>query len=117
MRLNTGYFPNSTVEEADDETRQYWSSTAGRRFVYAEGEEILGLLALDGIGIDCVAVKPGHWRQGIGGALVSFGVKRLLSEGREDISLYCVSGNPARSLYEGLGFRPRYTNQYVLKKL
>lgn len=48
-----------------------------------------------------LAVAPKWQRQGIGSALVRFGLRRLEDEG---VSLVCVLGDPA--YYERLGFLP-----------
>ena len=116
MRLTSGQFPNSVVEEADEETENYWIETADRRFVYASDGTVVGLLELgDGI-IETVAVAPAFQKRGIGAHLVRFAVSRLLEEGYRKIGLYCVTNNPARYLYEKLGFTEQYRNVYAIKK-
>lgn len=116
MRLASGQFPNSVIEEPDAATESYWKATAHRRFVYEANGQICGMLELGEGTIECVAVAPFCQKHGIGMCLVKFGVNRLMEEGKQTIGLYCVTGNPARHLYEKLGFTEQYRNVYALKK-
>jgi len=116
MRLASGQFPNSTLEEANSETEKEWYQTAHRRFVCELDGVVVGLLELgDGI-IETVAVAPAFQKRGFGAQLISFAVNRLLEEGYQEIGLYCVTNNPARYLYEKLGFTEQYRNVYALKE-
>lgn len=117
MRLQTGWFPDSKPEQPDNETRSYWDNTADRRFVYTQGSEIVGTLLLEGNEIGAVAMKQACQGNGIGTMLVQFAVNRLLSDGCKEVALYCVVGNPARHLYDKLGFCEQYRNTYAEKKL
>lgn len=51
--------------------------------------------------IDEVAVHPAHRSKGLGAALVRFAIKSL---GDRSITLVIMNENPARRLYERLGF-------------
>lgn len=116
MRLASGQFPNSTPEEADAETEREWNETAYRRFVFESDGAIVGLLELgDGI-LETVAVAPAFQKRGIGTYLIRYAVNRLWEEGHQEIGLYCVTNNPARYLYEKLGFTEQYRNVYAIKK-
>lgn len=116
MRLASGQFPNSVIEEPDAETVKGWNETAHRRFVYESDGKVIALLELgDGI-IETVAVAPAFQKWGIGTHLIRYAVNRLLEEGHQEIGLYCVTNNPARYLYEKLGFTEQYRNVYALKK-
>lgn len=116
MRLASGQFPNSVIAEPDAETENEWTETAHRRFVYESDGAVIGLLELgDGI-IETVAVAPAFQNKGIGTLLVQFAVNRLMEEENTQVGLYCVVGNPARYLYEKLGFSEQYRNIYALKK-
>lgn len=116
MRLGVGCFPDSMPETPDEEIRAYWARTAGERLVYELDGEIVGYLHVEADMIDAVAVRPEHQGKGIGGRLVRCAVDRILGDGRRKVGLYCVVGNPARRLYERLGFRKRYQNEYASKK-
>ena len=51
-----------------------------------------------------IALLPEHRGRGIGGRLVSEVLERAASEGRR-VSAHVAHDNPARRLYERLGFR------------
>ena len=117
MRLSTGCFPDSALEEGSEEMRRRWADTAGERFVYELEGEILGYAHIEGPELDCVAVKPGRQGGGIGRSLVRHTVNHILSSGHREVFLYCVAGNRrARGLYDSLGFRAVYRNCYGVKK-
>ena len=116
MRLASGQFPNSKIEESDAETETDWNETAHRRFVYECGGNVTGLLELGGGIIETVAVAPALQKRGIGTHLIRFAVNYLLEEGHQEIGLYCVTNNLARYLYEKLGFTEHYRNMYAIKK-
>lgn len=116
MRLGTGCFPDSVPIEPDEEMRLYWAKTAGERLVYELDGEIVGYLHVEGDMLDAVAVAPERQGEGIGGKLVRCAVDRILGEGHREVGLYCVVGNPARRLYERLGFHAAYRNAYAVKR-
>lgn len=80
-------------------------------FLVAEEKgEILGycgvLMVLDQGDIVNVGVKPGHYRQGIGKALLSALIREAGARGVTSLYLEVRAGNQAAiRLYEGLGFR------------
>jgi ribosomal protein S18 acetylase RimI-like enzyme len=51
-----------------------------------------------------VGVRPEFRRRGLGAAVCAFAFKRLYDEGGRHVVVYC-STDPARALYESLGFR------------
>lgn len=118
MRLGTGCFPDSAPEPPDAEERKYWAETAEERFVYLDGDEIIGYAHIQGNEIGSVSVKPGRQGNGVGKAFLKYLVHRLTDAGYTSISLYCVVGNDrARRLYGALGFVPVYRNVYAKKKV
>ena len=85
--------------------------------VYLNGEEIVGYAHIEGNKIGSVSVKPDCQSKGVGKAFVKYIVNMLLDIGYENISLYCVVGNDrARHLYDELGFKQVYCNDYAKKK-
>ena len=118
MRLSTGFFPNSVPEPPSEKGRKYWSETTDERLVYLNGKEIVGYAHIEGSKIGSVSVKPDCQRKGVGKAFVKYIVNMLLDIGYENISLYCVVGNDrARHLYDELGFKQVYRNDYAKKKI
>jgi len=74
--------------------------------------------ARDGDLLDQVAelvaiyIDPPRWRQGIGTALLHEALDRCGREGKEEISLWTLSGNRAAQVfYERHGFKPDGTEQ------
>ena len=116
MRLSTGCFPDSVPEPPSEKGRKYWSETTDERLVYLNGEEIVGYAHIEGSEIGSVSVKPDCQSKGVGKAFVKYIVNMLLDVGYENISLYCVVGNNrARHLYDKLGFKQMYRNDYAKK--
>ena len=116
MRLRVGAFPDSRVQQPSEEMRAAWKSAAAERFVYEQNGEIVGYAHLEGDAIDSVAIKPEAQGRGIGRLFV----KRLCNEilkSHRSVTLYCVVGNWARSLYDSLGFREEYVEEYGVKRL
>jgi GrpB-like predicted nucleotidyltransferase (UPF0157 family)/GNAT superfamily N-acetyltransferase len=80
------------------------------------GEEIVGFcsVAMPGEGagagektaeIGALYVDPGHWRVGIGGALLAAALGELAARGWRDLVLWVLPENrPARAFYERFGF-------------
>ncbi len=117
MRLGTGCFPDSVQEPPSEEMRTYWKETSGERLVCELDGEPVGYVHIEGNSIDAAAVKPERQGQGIGERLLKCAADRILTQGCKEVSLYCVAGNPARRLYERLGFQQSYRNAYAAKKL
>lgn len=118
MRLGTGCFPDSAPEPPDEEERKDWAGTAEERFVYLDGDEIIGYAHLRGGEISSVSVKPGRQGKGVGKAFLKYLVNTLIDAGHTSVSLYCVAGNErARNLYDALGFAAVYRNTYAKKKV
>ena len=118
MRLGTGCFPDSAPEPPDEEERKYWADTAAERFVYMDGDEIIGYAHIQGNEISSVSVKPGCQGKGVGKGFLKCLANILIDAGYTSISLYCVVGNDcARRLYDALGFVQEYRNAYAKKKV
>lgn len=116
MRLGTGCFPDSVPEPPSEEMRAYWAETAGERLVYELDGEPVGYAHLEGDMLDAAAVAPERQGEGIGMSLVKYAVDRILAAGHREAGLYCVVGNPARRLYERLGFAAVRRNDYGEKR-
>lgn len=115
MRLRVGAFPDSKVQQPCQKMRAAWRSAANERFVYEQNGEIIGYAHLEGDAIDSVAIKPEAQGHGIGRLFV----KRLCNEilqSHRSVTLYCVVGNWARSLYDSLGFLEEYVEDYGVKR-
>ena len=84
--------------------------------MWQEGDELAAYVHLEPPEIASVAVKPALQGRGIGRRLVTYLVNDLLSRGHREVRLWCVVGNePARRLYDSLGFRETVRTAYAEK--
>lgn len=86
-------------------------------FLLKDEGEILGSITFTGNEIDAVAVDVMHQGKGYGKELVSFGVNKILERNNESVTLWAVEGNPAKYLYEKLGFKTLRLHEFVKKNL
>lgn len=86
--------------------QRIWSNFADARII-CEGTESVGLLKLsrviDGWYVHQIQVLPAHQGKGIGKAVLGAVLDEAAREG-VSVSLSVLHGNPARRLYERLGF-------------
>ncbi|MBO4452621.1 MAG: GNAT family N-acetyltransferase [Clostridia bacterium] len=116
MRVETGLFPDSKVDEPDEESRKFMAESAERRYVYEVGGEIVGYGKLDGDELDVVCIKIAQQGKGYGRKLVKHLVNVMIDKGIKEPLLWCVVGNnKARKLYESLGFVEVGRADYSLK--
>jgi mycothiol synthase len=117
MRVSVGDFPDSVIEQPSENMRKYWAKTANERLVYIQDGMIVAYAHIDGDEIGSVSVRYQYQGQGIGRNFVKYISNKILDEGNDAVSLYCVVGNKARSLYDSLGFQKVYTAEYVTKSI
>lgn len=117
MRLRVGTFPDSVLQQPSEAMREDWKESAHERFVYVKDGEIVGHSHLEGDVIDSVSIKPEEQGKGIGRLFVKYLCNKILESGYNSVTLYCVVGNWARSLYDSLGFREEYIEDYAVKTL
>ncbi len=117
MRVSVGDFPDSVIEPPSENMRKYWAKTADERLVYTQDGMIVGYAHIDGDEIGSVSVRSEYQGQGIGRNLVKYICNKILDDGNEAVSLYCVVGNKARKLYDSLGFQEIYISEYVTKSI
>ncbi len=85
------------------------------RLVCLQNGRIAGYAHVEDNELSSVAIAPEMQRQGLGGQFVQAVCNRILADGHRTVVLYCVVGNPARRLYERLGFTERAENVYALR--
>ena len=54
---------------------------------------------------------------GYGKNMVSYSVNKLLDRGYKRVTLWVVEGNPAKLLYEKLGFTTERTHEFAIKSI
>lgn len=118
MRLSTGWFPDSVPEAPSDPMRKSWADTSHERYVYLADGEIVGFAHIEGNEIDSVSISTASQGKGYGRDFVSRICNRILSEGFDKVSLYCVVNNgKAHAFYQSLGFFEVSCNGYYYKPL
>lgn len=115
MRLLVGI--ESSLSEASEEERKANEANKKNIFVLKSEEKILAVMTLNGNEIDAVAVEINEQGKGYGKAVVSYGVNKILDKGEESVTLWAVEGNPAKYLYEKLGFKVLRLHEFVKKNL
>lgn len=117
MRLRTGCFPDSVIAPPSEEERLDWQNSATDRFVYEQDGEIAGVAHLWGNELSSVCVHPEYQGRGIGRKFVMYLCNELYRRGYPAVTLWCVMGNYARHLYDSLGFKEQYIEEYRRKTL
>ena len=115
MRVAAGDFPDSVIEKPSGKMREYWDRTANERLVYTKDGRIIGYAHVTGAEIGSVAVGIPYQGHGIGRGFVKYICNKILEKGNDVVTLYCVAGNPAKRLYESLGFREKYVAENAVK--
>lgn len=117
MRVSVGDFPDSVIGLPSEESRKNWSKDAANRFTYELGGEVVGQGRIEKNEIDSVSVRPDLQGRGIGEKLVKFLYNEICDRGYGEATLWCVSGNRARHLYDRLGFQEEYVATFAHKRV
>lgn len=116
MRISVGDFPDSVVEQPNENMRKHWAETANERFVYIKDDIIIGYAHIKDNCIGSISVKKEYQGQGIGRSFMKFICNKILDNGYKEINLYCVIGNvKAKRLYDSLNFKEVYTVEFAAK--
>lgn len=117
MRVQVGDFPNSVPVQPSEKGRLAWENDAENYLLYVEDGAIVGVGHLYEDEISSVSVHVDRQKQGIGSRLVPYLINVILDRGYSAVHLECVVGNPARKLYDRLGFVPLYTQRFAEKTI
>lgn len=110
--------PISAIKKAIDYAVKDRPSLGGHVFIMEEDNEIIGAVVINKTGMDeyipenilvYIATHKDHRRKGFGKKLMEYAISNC--EG--SIALHCEKDNPAKMLYEKLGF----TNKYLEMRL
>jgi ribosomal protein S18 acetylase RimI-like enzyme len=107
--LPTYYFPPNERE------RKRFVDDRNNRFVMLVDGEIVAVGVIDGNELSHVSVRPDLQSRGYGRAFVSFLVNEIMRRGEKIVKLGVVKGNPAKKLYECLGFKERSLHHWLTK--
>lgn len=107
----------TTLSEPSEKEREAFLNNAENIFVITENDTIVASATIDGNEIDIVAVAVEEQGKGYGKRIISYCVNELINRGNQEIVLWCVDGNPAKHVYEKLGFKADCLHEFVKKKL
>ncbi len=107
--LPSYYFPPNERE------RRGFAEDCNNRYVMIVDDEIVAVGVVEGSELCHVSVRPDLQSRGYGRAFVSFFVNEILRRGEKVVTLGVVKGNPAKKLYESLGFKEKSINHWVTK--
>lgn len=115
MRLALGL--PSTLSLPSEEDRADFLENAENVFVLLDNAAPVAVLRLENHEVDAIAVDPLKQNQGYGKMLAQIAVNTLKDRGHERPTLWVVEGNPARFLYESIGFKALRIHQFDCKEL
>lgn len=107
--LPSYYFPPNDTE------RKRFADDRNNRFVMLLDGEIAAVGIIDGSELSHVSVRPNVQSRGYGRAFVSFLINEIMRRGEKNVKLWVVKGNPAKRLYESLGFKEKSLSHWVTK--
>lgn len=115
MRLLVGL--ESTLSCPSEKQKKVYKENADNIFILRDNKQIVSTARLEDNEIDAVAVDVDKQGKGYGKNLVSYSVNKLLDRGYEKVTLWVVEGNPAKFLYEKLGFTVDRMHEFVIKNI
>lgn len=115
MRLLVGL--ESTLSPPSEKQKSSYKGNSENIFVLREYNKIIAATILDDNEIDGIAVAIDKQGKGYGEKLVSYSVNKLLDRGCKKVSLWVVEGNPAKFLYEKVGFTTERMHEFVIKSI
>ncbi|WP_234124076.1 GNAT family N-acetyltransferase [Clostridium hydrogenum] len=115
MRLLVGL--ESTLSRPSEKQKNEYKENAENIFVLRAYNKIVAVAIIDDNEIDGVAVAIENQGNGYGKTLVSYSINKLLDRGCQKVSLWVVEGNPAKFLYEKLGFTTKRMHEFVIKSI
>ncbi|MEA5038961.1 MAG: GNAT family N-acetyltransferase [Clostridiaceae bacterium] len=117
MRLHTGCFPDSVIAPPTEAGRRDWQTHEQDRFIYEDGGGIAAYSHICGDELSSVAVCVERQGHGIGGKFIAYLCNEIYRRGYAAVRLSCVVGNPARHLYDRLGFQETHVEDFPRKTL
>lgn len=115
MRLLVG-IPSDMTQPSEEDRKEYRDSS-NDIYLLRVDHEIVAFLKLNDYEIETLAVRTDKQGKGYGRLLLSYGINTLLNKGATKISLWAVEGNPAKYLYQDMGFVTRRLHRVVKKDL
>lgn len=114
MRKRVGILPSYYNAPEESEGKSFLENR-NNRFVMLVDGEIAAIRVIDGSELRQVAVRQDIQSHGYGRTFVSFLVNEIMRRGEKIVKLGVAKGNPAKKLYESLGFKEKSLYHYVKK--
>lgn len=112
MRERVGMLPSYYYAPDESEKRSFLEDR-NNRFVMLVDGEISAIGVIDGSELCQIAVRPVIQSHGYGRAFASLLVNEIMRRGEKTVRLGVVKGNPAKKLYESLGFKEKSLYHFV----
>lgn len=102
MRVSVGL--ESEEKEPSEDQRQWYKDNSENIYLLSDNGKVVAVSILENNEIDAVAVEIKEQGKGYGKAMISFSINKLIESNYKCINIWVVDGNPAKVLYEKLGF-------------
>lgn len=90
----------------DDAHRLRLMQNSNNEYVYKIGGEVVAYCTIAADTIQGLIVDPLYQRRGIGRSMIEYGISLIMCNGFDRARLCVISDNPARRIYEAMGFKP-----------
>ncbi|MCE5173327.1 GNAT family N-acetyltransferase [Paenibacillus profundus] len=114
MREQVGILPSYYLPPNERERKRFAENKSNIYVMLVDGE-IVAVGIIDGSELSHVSVRHDLQSRGYGRAFVSFLVNEIMRRGEKIVKLGVVKGNPAKSLYERLGFKEKSIYHWLTK--
>ncbi|EPY2272279.1 GNAT family N-acetyltransferase [Clostridium sporogenes] len=98
----------STLSCLSKKQKNAYKENSENIFVLRAYNKIIAVVIIDDNEIDGVTVAIDKQGSGYVKTLVSYSINKLLDRGCQKVSLWVLEGNPAKFLYEKLGFTTKH---------
>lgn len=95
--------------------RKAFLESRNDRFVMLVDNEMVAVGVIEGNELHHVSVRTDRQSRGYGRAFVSFLVNEIMRRGEKTVKLGVVQGNPAKKLYDSLGFKEESFYHFVVR--
>lgn len=107
-KYNYYYPPN-------ENNRKYCFDNSENIFILEKDNKVIGIGDIEENELTGVSIDPMYQGLGYGTEFVKYLINTIIDRGNNEVKLEAMIGNPARRLYERLGFRDEYIMNYMVK--
>lgn len=103
------YYPHN------ENDRKFYIEHSNNIFILEKNNKIIGIGDIDENELTGVSIDPMYQGLGYGTEFVKYLVNVIMDRGYKEVKLEAMIGNPARRLYDRLGFEDEYILHYMVK--